>query len=348
MLRPIGNARIAPRLIGVKATSSGGATTVNIGLGDFHTPTSEADGRVTLQLKEPYSRAPIVVGAPMSGNVGNSGSLLVHSDPTVAQIALQTHDGSAGDDGSLHALAFGWDSYETDYYSWGRIGAPFNLRGTWAKPRILRLKVTGHATTPAVNIGNGHVKTLTRNGAGDYTLTFKNGFGGNDVVAVPFVISSSRAGAFVVSADSASVRILTTVGGSGSDLPFYLLVMGSDTLVPGSQHRRVIHTPERLARAIALHITFSGGTPSLAKGTGEVTLTDTATGKVTINFAKSFAGEPLVLANKDTAGNVTAEAAAGVGSVQINCWNTSDVAADPADLHVVILGTQDSAEYYAA
>lgn len=350
MLRTIGNPRIAPRLMGFKGTSDSGSGSLAFSTLDFPTVASAADGQLALTLAQPFSRTPILVGTPSSADVGASGAVIIPSDPSATTATFQTHDGSAGDDGTMYGLVVGWDSYQDDYLDWGRVGAPFPVKGTWISPRMTRLKVTGHATTPAVNIGSSHVQSLTRNDAGDYTITFKRAFCSTDVVAVGLPINTAAAAIHIVSTAVNSVRVLTSESGSGADMVFYLLVMGTDSLESSGLHRRSVHLPERLSRLHALHVSYSTGTPSLTVGSGEVTLTDTGTGQLTVTYARAFPTgcEPIVLANKNTAGNVTLEAAASSTGFQLNFWNGAGAAADPADVHILILGSEDPDEFVHA
>jgi hypothetical protein len=339
MLRTLKHAFNAPRLLGVKATSASGNATVGIS-GDDVTAASASTGKVVVTLGDSFSRAGVCVGSPFSGDVGASGACLIDADPAYNTASFTTHDGSAGDDGSFNGLILGYDSLDSNYV----VGAPFDVRNAWNSARLELFKVTPHATTPAINIGSSKA-TLTRNGAGDYTLTFKRPFSSAAVVAVGTPIKTTASHLHIVSCTALACRVLVGSGGSGDDnSPFYLVVQGSDNPQYGSKHRKASKVSDRLPRLVAGHIAYSGGTPSIANGTGDFTITDTGTGVLTVTFAAAFAREPIVIAGKNTAGLVTFNAAAGTTLV-INCFNGAGSAADPADIHFLAFGYDDALEY---
>ena len=96
---------------------------------------------------------------------------------------------------------------------------------------------------------------------------------------------------------------------------------------------------------IAGHIAYSAGTPSIVCGTGDFTIADTGTGIVTITLVNPFLREPIVLANQNTAGNVTVGAAASVSEIILECFNAAGTNTDPADIHFMAFGFDDATEY---
>lgn len=347
MLRALKHAFSSPRLLGLKATTTGGsACTVGISPDDFYSATCDAAGRAILTFKDTFARTPICCGSPFSSDVGASGALLVESDPTALLATLRTHDGTNGDNGSFNAFILGYDDYNTDYLAYGAQLAPFAVKNAWNSPRIELFKVTPHATTPTIDIGGGKA-TLTRNGVGDYTITFKRPFSSDNVIAAGMVIKTTAAHFHVVSCTALAVRVLVGAAGSASDAaPFYLVIQGSDNPQYGTQQRKVTRVSDRLPRLIAGHVSWSAGTPSIIKGTGDFTIVDTGTGVLTVTLVNPFAREPLVIANKDTAGLVTLNAAADTDEVVFNAFNGAGAAADPADLHFMIFG-YDAVDEYA-
>lgn len=347
MLRALKHAFNAPRLLALKATSLSGACTVNISPDDIYAAASASTGKAALTLGDVFSRAGVCVGSPFSSNVGASGALLIDADPTISLASFLTHDGTNPDDGSFGAFILGYDSLDTDYIAYGKQLAPFTVKNAWNSARVETFKVTPHATTPVINIGAGKA-TLTRNGAGDYTLTFKRPFSSNSVVAALLPIGTSIAHAHIVTCTALSVRVLVGTSGSGSDaFPFYLVVQGSDNPEYGSRHRKSTRVTDRLPRLIAGHVSYLTGTPSIVCGTDDFTIADTGTGVLTVTFTNPFLREPVVLANKDTAGNVTLNAAASVSGMVLNSFNGAGSAADPADLHFMVIGFDDATEHYA-
>jgi hypothetical protein len=101
------------------------------------------------------------------------------------------------------------------------------IKGSQRLPRLLAFKVTGTGTAA---IGEGSQDaTLTDNGVGDYTLTFRTAF-----LRAPVVVASSLtalAYCEVSASVAASCRILTkkTLDNSAIDAVFFALVLGWDT-----------------------------------------------------------------------------------------------------------------------
>lgn len=346
MLRALKHSFNSGRLLGVKATSVGGSScTVDISSDEILSAVCASNGRALLTLKDSFSRPGVCIGSPFSSNVGASGAVLIEADPDYNTAQFLTHDGSAADNGSFNGLILGYDSLDTDFHDWGACKAPFSVANAWNSPRFELFKVTPHATTPTIDIGSAK-GTLTRNGAGDYTITFKRAFSSDNVIAVGAVIKTTAAHHHIVSCTATAVRVLVGSGGSGNDAaPFYLVVQGSDNPQYGGNHRRTTRVSDRRPRLIAGHVSYSGGVPSIVRGTGDFTITDTGTGVLTVAFTNPFLREPLVFPNKDTAGLVTLNAAASVSGCVINAFNTVPAAADPADLHFMVFGFDDADEY---
>lgn len=346
MLRALKHAFVSPRLLGVKATSASSVCTVNISPDDIASAASASTGKSYLTLGDVFSRNGCVnCGSPFSVSVGASGALLIDADPTYAVQSFLTHDGTNPDDGAFNAFILGYDSTQTDYLAYGKQLAPFTVKNAWNAARIELFKVTPHATTPTINIGGGKA-TLIRNGAGDYTLTFKRPFSSDNVIAAASVISTTIAHNHIVSCSATAVRVLVGASGSGSDSnAFYVVVQGSDNPQYGARHRKTTRCSDRYPRLVAGQVEWSAGTPSIKTGTGDFTIADTGTGVVTVTFANPFLREPMVLVNQNKAGNCTVNAAAGVSSIVLNAFNAAGAATDPDDMHFMVFGYDDALEY---
>lgn len=348
MLRALRNSFVSPRLGGFVATSVGGAScTVSVGADDVASAACTAAGRSYLTLADVFARQPVVVGTPLSTNVGAQGAVLIEADPTISLLSLRTHDGTSGDDGTLHALMIGWDSEESNRLAYGQQDAPFTVKDSICAPRYEVFKVTPHATTPAINIGSAKA-TLTRNAAGDYTVSLKRPYSSDEVVAVALPISTTAAHIHIVSATATAVRVLVGASGTGNDdAPFYLIVRGSDNPTPSGRHRKTARVSDRLPRIIGGHVAYTGGTPAIVRGTGDFTIGDTGTGVLTVTWAKAPAREPIVVASKNTAGLVTLNAAASTTTAVLNAFNGAGAAADPDDIHFIAIMFDDADEYSA-
>jgi hypothetical protein len=346
MLRTLKHAINSPRLLGVKATTAALVSTVNISSDDVVSAVSAATGKSVLTIGDVFQRAGVVVGAAYS-SLGTRPYCKISATPTFDTATITTNNNNTDTDGVVNALILGYDSEESDYLGYvGQQIPRFPVFNAWNSPRIEVFKVTPHATTPAINIGSGRA-TLTRNGVGDYTLTFKRAFASDNVVAVPTVISSSAGSAAPVSTSALAARVLCTVAGSASDaVPFYVVVQGSDNPQYGARHRRATKVSDRLPRLIAGRVTYSAGTPSIVLGTGDFTIADTGTGQLGVTFNNPFAREPIVIANQDLAGAVTVNAAASVSAVQLNTFNNAAAATDAGELHFLVIGFDDVDEYF--
>jgi len=344
MLRTLKHAFNSPRLLALKATSAASAVTVNISPDEIVSAVSASAGKAVLTVGDVFQRPGVCVGTPFD-NVGASGALLINADPTYAVLDFLTHDGTSADDGSFNALVLGYDSDESDYTPFGDQNAPFHVKNNWNSARIEVFKITPDATTPVINIGSAKA-TLTRNGAGDYTVTFLRPFSSDNVIAVATPIKGTIAHAHIVSCSATAVRLVVGSGGSGNDAaPFYLIVQGSDNPSIGARERKVTKVTDRLPRLVAGHIAYSGGTPSIVDGTGDFTVADTNTGIVTITLVNPFEREPVVVANQDAVGNVTVGAAATSSTIILECFNAAGTNTDPADLHFFCIGSDDPTEY---
>lgn len=100
------------------------------------------------------------------------------------------------------------------------------IKGTQRLPRLLAFKVTGTGTAA---IGEGASDaTLTDNGTGDYTLTFRKAFLRAPIVTVTTMTANTRAE--VAAASASSCQILTKNDAtSATDAVFLVQVLGWDT-----------------------------------------------------------------------------------------------------------------------
>ena len=94
--------------------------------------------------------------------------------------------------------------------------------------RVIPLRITGHATTPVVAEGGQHIASITRDGAGDYDIVFKQAFG-----RIPVIVASNEgtvggiSSVTDVSATGFTLK-MTTHAGVASDFNSHLIVWGFD------------------------------------------------------------------------------------------------------------------------
>jgi hypothetical protein len=337
MLRTLKHDFALPRILAVGATSAASVATVGVNSDDIYTATSGATGKVTLTPKYGFRRAPVAIVTSSYANVAANGGGYVDGNTAANSFTLGTHGAGSGDDGTFNALVLGWDEANAVRSRKSAYEVTCNL----CRPKMYLFKVT--PATPAINIGNYH-GTIAKTGTGDVTITFNEPFGNANVVAVATPILGTRAEISCV-ATATTVRVKVFVNGSGSDTPFYLVVVGQESLEKISVQRDPIMVPGVKPRVVAGVIAYTGGVPAVSVGTGAFTVTDTGTGDVAVAFTDVFAREPIIVASPDTASLVTVKAAATASGFSLTAFNGAGAAADPTKLHFLAIGFDEASEY---
>ena len=217
---PVQSTFASPRMIVGSYDSSGVAIT---GGGEF-TTTNNGTGDYTVTFNRGFAKAPVVVANPQVSSQGVQARIQAVDKNSVQ---IQTFN-SAGFGGAtaVHFIAYGSDSAdEIRKESGPTILVPYR------KPRLLAIRITVTAGTPAITLGGGSV-TVADNAAGDYDLTFVEAFAQTPVI-VGASSDASGGGYYVtthnVSSTGFSVEVADT-DGAGVDPDFLdLLVFGSDS-----------------------------------------------------------------------------------------------------------------------
>lgn len=101
-----------PRLVAGRILMTTGTPSVSIGTGDF-TVTDTGTGQITVNLTNPFLRAPIVIGS--AENSADSPGRVTTSSATVSSFLLNTGDAATGaltditSGGAVHFMALGFD-----------------------------------------------------------------------------------------------------------------------------------------------------------------------------------------------------------------------------------------------
>lgn len=317
----------------VNSTTS---TAVEINKGNVKTITDNGTGDTTLTWKNPFSRAPIIVGS--SDTDAGAGSMfnVEAASITTGQFKTRNNAGAVAD-GTQHVLVCGWDSSTTDI-----VTPSHTLNSPVIAPRLITFKVKGTGTA-AIQGGARHA-TLTDNGTGDYTLTFTNPFGEAPVI-VGTVIGSTAGKVDVVTTAVNAVNVKTyDTAGAATDFDFYLYALGRDSNTISQVPGRAVQTPQRLARFLPFELTVSGGTPTVNIGGKDFSVTDNGVGDFSLAITKPFKRAPHVVMSVNSSRLATAHTVS-TSLVRINAFTEAGAAVDASLIHGFVLGFDTADEY---
>lgn len=106
--------------------------------------------------------------------------------------------------------------------------------------------------------------------------------------------------------------------------------------------KREAQCVQRRTRIIPVRITWSAGTPSIAEGTGHITIADTGPGIVTVTYVTPFARQPVLVPGCviTTTGDALLAVfrAPAVTGVIVEISDDAGTLADPTALHFLIWG----------
>lgn len=344
MLRTIKSTKLGTRIVSYTAETTGVSTrTFTSGEREFSTIANASAGGAQLDLtfRNPFRRVPVVVASP-GVNVGNGGAATLAAATTASTASVVTVNGSnANDVGQQHGFIVGNDSPIVDNLATPD-GAMFAVTSTRRASRMIAGVVASGAT---ITTGTNQF-TVTSGGTGIFDIVFKRAFAQAPTVVV--MGGSAGANARVESVTAAGCQVRTfSAADAATNLAFHFMALGSDALGDSVMPKgRAIQTQMRKPRLIHVGVSYSGGVPSLITANADVTLTDTGTGQLTINFAKAFARTPIVVAaSVDGTARYCSVGANAVGSCRIDVVGNSGIAGDPLIVYALILGSDDAAEY---
>lgn len=159
----------SPRLLPFKIAAAG-----TIAIGGAQGSVSKASSVYTITPDHKFGRAPIVIATPIAAAAK---ACRITANAANA-VAIECYDpvGAALEDNLFYCVIFGWDT--PDIMS----GLRRSIKIPQAQPRMEAFRITGTGTAVlAVGASDG---TLTDNGTGDYTITFKEAFAREPIVLV--------------------------------------------------------------------------------------------------------------------------------------------------------------------
>lgn len=336
MIREVQSETLGLRVMGFKHDLTSGTPTATIGLGDIASTTDNGSGDYTINLKTPFrTTAGSNVAVCPIANADASGSINMCYTNSISAARFLMSGDAVG-----HVLMAGVDSLTLD-----RALPLSNVKTTASRPVLMGFKVTGTGTA-VIDIGSNQA-TLTDNGTGDYTLTFRNAFGRIPVVAG--CCGTANLLLRVISATATSVNVKTVnTGGTATDSIFYLFVLGHYKTQEDWGRRTVLHTTQRNPRMLVFNITDSG-TATVSLGAQQGTLTDNGTGDYTITFTKAFRRAPIVAASAFYNGSnnsfATIHSDTDSTRVRVLRMNSTGPAAQDGNVSIWVLGFDDSVEY---
>lgn len=334
MLRTIQSNRIRPRILAYSIDSSTSPATIGIGAADISSSVRNGTGDVSLVYRQPFRRAGIVVGS-IGSNITDGGYFTTDTVPTTTTAkCLSLNGGAGGVNGLSDALILGWDSDNTDLPILQNVDAAID------NCVLIGMAVTG--SSGALTIGTKDA-TSVRNGTGDYTLTFRKGFGRTPIIAVCCQNAATHV-AKVAAKSAESVQIKTfTAAAAAADCNFHIFVFGTLSRQETGRTFSPVMTSQRKPRLIGLRIINTAGTPSASIGSNDVAVTDGGTGNYTLTFARPFKRTPIVVA---TASASLMCSTIAVSSTAVNVF-VADSAGSASDggCDLLILGFDDASEY---
>lgn len=350
MLREIRSSFLAPRLMALKYTTASNAVTVSAGLGCVNI-SSNAAGRGIFTFRPAFARRAIMVATASSADVAAGGfaSNFAGAYPSALGHTLTTVNSSvSGDDGTCYALALGYDSRDATRYS----RAANLVRGEIGKTKIIAIRVNT-AGSGTVTINARAVLSIARTGTGDVTLTLRSAFTHTSFVAVASAVSATGqiVQTDVTSSSSVRVKVFTNGGTTPADGLVNLLLVGdiqsdSEKAVEGS-----VMSDQRKPILFGYSIVYAAGAPTYDLNSGDATLVDTATGRVTFTFNQAFRRDAIVVATPMPINSTTQcctidnSASTGFEVKQFNAGNALVDSANGEGFQLIGVGFDDPSEY---
>lgn len=321
MLNEIKNHYLGARCTALTVTTASSVATVGLGVDDKSAATSAATGKSAITLKDAYARLPIVV-ATNGANVALGGFATYDTASTKTVVTLESLGvAGSGDDGTIHAISFGWDYVQDEHLGFHQ-GQPLtNTNGM--EPVLLALRINADAT---VAIGNPLVTVSKASSV--YTITFNDAFA-RACTGVATPIEAAAKGVRINSTSATNIVVATSdVAGTPEDNAFDLVVLGWFHKDAVSRRRSIVQTPRRKPKIILFQVTGTG-TAAVNIGSDDITLTDNGTGDYTLAWkaASKFTQAPIVIATGLTTRIQTA-AAATATSTNILSFNAGGTATD--------------------
>lgn len=204
------------------------------------------------------------------------------------------------------------------------------IQHSFLRPRVLRLKIDCTSGTPVASVGGEELSSITDNGTGDFTLTFKQAFRRQPlVIATPTDGSSVGSFCHVHTAAAASVRInIRPTAGAAEDTRCNIVLVGYDSDMDKRVLRQSLMSTSRNPRMIVGSVSSAGA--ATVNG-GTFTVSKSSTGVYVVVPRVKFGYAPIVVAsiNQTTAGTVSAVSVTAA-SIEIRTYNAAGTPTDAA------------------
>lgn len=342
MLRTVMHPHPSPILrVGNITPASDGTATMAIGRNDVSSFSRSAAGTATIVWKqatnytgsgETWFEAPIVGSTIQTSGTG------VFRGAATAKSTIS------------FAQAAGTDSIPLDY--WAFTYRERSLRDdSILAPVLCNIKnpfiQAGKVVSNAISIG-GRAFSITVNGTGDYTITFREAFGNLPVCGFGILTASRRVNVHSRTASSIRVRC-TDLSNVAAASDFYFMALGSrrngGNGVEGG-HLSELRTHYREPRLLVFTVRDTG----VLFGTGSATsFANNATGNNQFSLIKPFKQEPIVIgsAHGATIGASTVQ----IVSAQTNFLQYYNLNASGSGQNqfasLFVLGSDDASQYEA-
>lgn len=178
---------------------------------------TNSTGNYTITFRRSYGNANVVAVASVENSSGGSYKIVSATATSVNIKTFNTSNVAAAI--NFHLIVLGWDTRGES----GKQARP--LESTQIRPRLLAFHVVNTAGTPAVTIGND--VTVTDNGTGDYTFTFRKPF-----ERAPLVVGIGNSSRFTVKAASTTTAVTVVTRNAAhaaADADCSVLVLGFDS-----------------------------------------------------------------------------------------------------------------------
>lgn len=206
------NRSASPRIMGFVVDPDGEEITYG-----SNQATLSVDASVsTITFERPFGRTPIAVAVPISDAIAYT---KIESITNKAVVVSTFDDSGAAADVPFHLVVLGWDCYAE------QTNMRRSLQSTQLRPRLEGIRVKLSGVTASVTVGSD-IATVTRNGAGDYTVTLTKPF-----KQAPIALVTGKAHIAVLGdeTDVDEITVLTFgADTNAADATFDLLLLGSD------------------------------------------------------------------------------------------------------------------------
>lgn len=343
MLRTVMHPHPQPYLIagGVTPTSSS-TVTIQAGNNDIETVAHVGAGIAKITWKQATNYTGSYFEAPVIGSTRQTSGTASFVGTATAKTTISVSQAAGTNDIPLDFMAF---TYKDRQLRDDSLLVPVrcNFKGAFLQ--------AGKVVNNAIAIGT-RAFSLTVNGTGDYTITFREAFGSLPVVAFGNLTSSRRISLHSKTASSIRVRC-TNLSNVANNTNFYFMALGVRSYFrqtggqgPEGGAYSELQTHYRKPRLLVFTAKDTGFFFGAASASNFL---NNATGNNQFNIAKPFKQEPIVCGNAYGAGigaSTFQVASAQKDFIQYYNLNSSGVGQDRFSC-LFVLGSDDASTYEA-